>query len=261
MKNKNNTNFKPTVLFTENSINKVVSYRFAKGSNLPICSVDKFNDFSKPIAAYGYKRGTGIAIRKSNDFWYIDHGYFKQSSREFVENKSIIKDFDGYFRIVHNNFWHDGEGSYKDDRLKKLNLNFKEQKRNGEYIIISEPTSDAIEYYDLKNWTQNTINQIQKFTDRKIIVHNRNSKVPLLKLLQNAWAFISDHSSAAFLSIQEGVPAYFTNTTLKKIGSIDQIEKGNINYNILNNLAYGQWNMNEIDSGEAWEFLSKTIYK
>ena len=28
------------------------------------------NDFSKPIAAYGYKRGTGIAIRKSNDFWY-----------------------------------------------------------------------------------------------------------------------------------------------------------------------------------------------
>ena len=47
----------------------------------------------------------------------------------------------------------------------------------------------------------------------------------------------------------------------KKIGSIDQIEKGNINYTILNNLAYGQWNMNEIDSGEAWEFLSKTIYK
>ena len=257
MNNKNKIHIKPTVLFTENSINQTVSFRFAKGSKLPICSVKIFEDYKQPIAVYGYKRGTGIAIRKSNDFWYIDHGYFKQSSRRFIKNKSIINAFDGYFRIVHNNFWHSGDGNHTDDRLKKLNLQFKERKKNGSYIIVSEPTPDAIEYYNLANWTQDTINQISKYSDRKIIIHNRNSNIPLVKLLQDAWAFVSDHSSAGFLSILEGVPAYFTNNSLIKFGSTNQIEKGIINYSMLNNLAYGQWNMNEIDSGEAWEFLSK----
>ena len=38
---------------------------------------------------------------------------------------------------------------------------------------------------------------------------------------------------------------------------IEKIENHEINYNALNNLAYGQWTLKEIASGEAWEFLSK----
>ena len=29
----------------------------------------------------------------------------------------------------------------------------------------------------------------------------------------------------------------------------------NTNYNVINNLAYGQWTLKEIESGEAWENL------
>ena len=53
----------------------------------------------------------------------------------------------------------------------------------------------------------------------------------------------------------EGIPSYFTNPTLSKIGSIENIEKQEINYNVFNNLAYGQWTLKEIESGEAWENL------
>ena len=41
---------------------------------------------------------------------------------------------------------------------------------------------------------------------------------------------------------------------LDKFGQIVQeIENPKINYKIFNNLAYGQWTLNEIESGEAWE--------
>ena len=34
------------------------------------------------------------------NFFYIDHGYFKQSKRKFIKNKVHKIDLDGYFRIV-----------------------------------------------------------------------------------------------------------------------------------------------------------------
>ena len=105
----------------------------------------------------------------------------------------------------------------------------------------------------MHDWTNITINKIKKYSDRNIIVHNRYSKTPIKKLLENAWAFVSDHSSAGFLSMLEGVPAIFTNSTLENIGKLENIESIPINYQVFNNLAYGQWTLNEIESGEAWE--------
>ena len=234
---------------------------FAKGSDSKKIHVNNFNDFKQPIAVYGYLRGTGEAIKKSNNFWYIDHGYFKQSSRSFQNNRTIVNSWDGYFRVVHNDFWHSGLGNFPADRLKKLKLEFKDQKKKGDYIILSEPTIDAQNFYNLHDWTNITIKKIKKYSDRKIIVHNRYSKTPLKKLLENAWAFVSDHSSAGFLSMLEGVPAIFTNSTLENIGKLENIESIPINYQVFNNLAYGQWSYKEIYEGEAWKFLSKNLIK
>ena len=248
---------KPTVLFTDHSINQYISKCFAYGAKTNLVHVNDFSDFNHSIAVYGYLRGTGEAIKKSKDFWYIDHGYFKQSSRSFKNNRVTLNAWDGYFRIVHNNYWHSGSGSYPEDRLNKLNIKFKSQRKTGEYIIVSEPTADAIKYYELYNWTSKTNKIIRKYSDRKIIIHNRHSKIPLIDILKNAWAFVSDHSGAAFLSMIEGVPAFFTNQNLQNIGNIKNIESQIINYNIFNNLAYGQWNTKEMYGGEAWDFFSK----
>ena len=51
----------------------------------------------------------------------------------------------------------------------------------------------------------------------------------------------------------EGVPAYFTNPTLSNISKLSSIEKHEINYSALYNLAYEQWTIDEIENGEAWE--------
>ena len=58
----------------------------------------------------------------------------------------------------------------------------------------------------------------------------------------------------------EGVPAYFTNTTLSNIGPIEKIEDHEINYNAFYNLAYEQWTIDEIKSGETWDYLKNKSY-
>ena len=166
-------------------------------------------------------------------------------------------DLDGYFRIVYNNYIHDGSGNYPKDRLEKLNLKFRDINKNGKYIILSEPSKTMKEFYNVKSWVENTTKLVKNFSDRELIIHNKFSKEPLDELLMNAWAFVSLQSTAGFKAMIKGVPAYFTDPSLKNIGLIKDIEKHEINYSIFNNLAYGQWTINEIQSGEAWDIISK----
>ena len=110
--------------------------------------------------------------------------------------------------------------------------------------------------YNQNNWILETEKIIKNFTDREIIIHNKFSKESLDDLLKNAWAFVSLQSTAGFKAMLNGVPAYFTEKTLKDINRIEEIENPKIDYTIFNNLAYGQWTLKEIESGEAWETIS-----
>ena len=250
---------KPIVIYTDHIINRTLCYNFAQGSNSLLCHVNSFKEYDKTIATYGVLRGTFEIINKVKNFYYMDHGYFKQSSRKFENNRTNVFDLDGYFRIVHNNFIHNGEGSFPNDRLNKLKLNFISQNKYGKYIILSEPSQVMKKLHNQENWINETKKQIKKFSDREIIVHNKFSNIPLEELLKNAWAFVSFQSTAGFKAMLSGVPAFFTDKTLKKINPIETIENPNINYNIFNNLAYGQWTLDEIKSGEAWETITKNI--
>ena len=250
-------NEKPIVLYTDHYINRKLCYSFATGSKSLMCHVNNFNDYTKTIATYGFLRGTGEAIKKSKNFFYIDHGYFKQSSRKFKKVKTELIDFDGYFRITYNDHWHNSLGNKSSDRFNSLGIQLKDLNKKGEYIILSEPSIDDINYFNLNNWIDNTILELKKITDRKIIIHNRTSDIPLSEILKNAWAFVSNHSTAGFKAMIEGVPAYFTNPTLSNISKLSSIEKHEINYSALYNLAYEQWTIDEIENVEDWSYLLK----
>ena len=248
---------KPIVIYTDHIINKTLCYNFAKGSDSLLCHVNNFKEYNKTIATYGVLRGTLEIINKVKNYYYMDHGYFNQSARSFKNKRTNVINLDGYFRIVFNNFIHNGKGKYPSDRLNKLDLKFLDQKKTGEYVILSEPSDVMKKVYNVPQWTDDTIKLVRKYTDRKIITHNKFSKEPLSKLFNNAWAFVSLQSTAGFVAMLNGVPSYFTDKTLKQIGNLQDIEKPSIDYNIFNNLAYGQWTLKEIESGEAWENILK----
>ncbi len=251
---------KPIVIYTDHIINKTLCYNFAKGSDALMCHVGKFRDYNRTIATYGVLRGTLEVINKVKNYYYMDHGYFNQSKRIFEKNITKVSNLDGYFRIVYNNFIHDGKGNFPSDRLQKLNLTILDQKKTGSYIILSEPSETMKKMHNVPFWTEDTIKLVKKYTDRKLIVHNKFSKEPLNSLLKDAWAFISLQSTAGFMAMLNGIPSYFTESTLCHISEIQNIENPSIDYNIFNNLAYGQWTLKEIESGEAWENISNNIY-
>ena len=122
---------------------------------------------------------------------------------------------------------------------------------------MSEPSDAMKKVYNVPNWTEDTIKLVKRYTDRKIILHNKFSKEPLKILLKDAWAFISLQSTAGFMAMLNGVPSFFTDASLIKISKIKDIEDPKIDYKIFNNLAYGQWTLKEMESGEAWETISQ----
>ncbi len=250
---------KPIVIYTDHIMNRTLCYNFAKGADSPMCHINNFREYQKTIATYGVLRGTFELIQKVDNFFYMDHGYFNQSKREFIDNRTNVINMDGYFRIVFNDFIHNGEGNYPDDRLKKLNLEIVEQNTSGHYIILSEPSDTMKKIYNKPNWVNDMKKILKTYTDRKLVVHNKFSKENLDELLQNAWAFVSLQSTAGFKAMQKGVPAFFTDQSLENVAKIEDIENPKIDYKIFNNLAYGQWTLDEIGSGEAWESISKQI--
>ena len=139
---------KPVVIYTDHIMNRTLCYNFAKGADSPMCHINDFREYQRTIATYGVLRGTFELTKKVKNFFYMDHGYFNQSKREFIDNKTNVVNMDGYFRIVFNGFIHNGEGDYPDDRLKKLNLEILEQKKLGSYIILSEPSEIMKKIYN-----------------------------------------------------------------------------------------------------------------
>ena len=119
---------------------------------------------------------------------------------------------DGYFRIVYNNFIHNGKGNFPNDRLKKLNLEIIDQKKTGSYIILSEPSETMKKIYNVPRWIEDTTKLVKKYSDRKLLVHNKFSKETLDVILKDAWAFVSLQSTAGFMAMSKGVPSYFTET-------------------------------------------------
>ena len=133
------------------------------------------------------------------------------------------------------------------------------KKKTGNYIILSEPSETMKKMYNVPEWTEETTQLVKKHSDRRIVVHNKLSKKPLNLLLKDAWAFVSLQSTAGFIAMYNGVPSYFTDKTLSHIGKIQNIENPIIDYKIFNNLAYGQWTLKEIETGEAWENILNNI--
>ena len=246
------------ILQTTHPTNTNITNHFAKGCNGKKIKIEDYifnkNDL---IASYGILRGTGEIFKKSQNFYYIDHGYIGASKRSFSQGSTVIEDFDGYFRVVHNDYFGFKNLNFDSKRLEKLNLEFKQQRTNGEYIILSEPSKHITSFFNLNNWVEETIKKIKKHTDRKIFLHNKSSPIPLDLLLERAWAFVSFQSTAGFKSMLKGVPAHFTYKSLEYLNPLEKIESGNINHDIFLSLSYNQWSLKEFSSGEAWEYISK----
>lgn len=249
------------VFYTDHFVNQTITQFFSKSIGLPLLNINEYKDNDEIFISYGILRGTGDIIKKKNkNFIYIDHGFYKSSPRKFTkEKRTVLNALSGYFRVIKGDlYFNETEVNLDSKRFEQLDIELKD-KRNGEIIILSEPSENTLNFLGIENWVENTISKIKQYSDREIVIHNKFSDIPLNLLLQDAFAFVSCQSTAGFQSIAEGVPAYFTHNSLKKYGDIANIEKNLLNYDILYAAANSQWQLKEFFSDEFKLYIDKIL--
>ena len=238
-------------------------FKEGNGSNCKLMFSDEWVKLSykglypKNIASYGILIGqyqdTGEFISNARarckNYYHIDHGYFLRSD---------IDKFDGYFRIVKNSMFHNGQNEdFSWDRFNSFGIKLKDWRNNGEHIVLS-PLSPFMEnFLQNKTWTEDTIKELRKYTDREIIISKKvttdnPNAIPMVEAMQNAWCVVTEHSNSAIDAMIEGIPAIFTNPS-RKNAELSEIENPPMDREFFKNLANHQWTLEEIARGLPWE--------
>lgn len=203
-------------------------------------------------------------------FRYVDTGYF--GNRPSAQNPQGWKH---WHRIVPNNLQHGKIIPRPDDRWVQHNITLKPYQGPGDHILIAAPDEKPCSFYGitLDSWLTETMDIIKQNTDMPIKIRARPVARTDRKTqraedwLQGVHALVTFNSIAATEAVMSGVPVFVTapcnaalpvsNTDLTKIHSpwfpdADQV------YAWACHLAYGQFHLREMVSGEAARILDET---
>jgi len=178
------------------------------------------------------------------------------------------------------------------DRWEKLNIKLKPWKNEGEHIILcgqNERSAAWPNNLKMSAWVTDTIKQIRSVSDRPIIVrpHPRaqisgleitQSNVTIVrpeymggyddfdypKALKEAWAVVSYNSNPAMEAVFNGIPVFVDETSLSyEVGNTDLLDIENPKKpdrtQWSHNLAYIEWNVQEIEQGLPWQRIKKLL--
>jgi hypothetical protein len=242
--------------------------QFAAGSGGCVTNTDNFEyEFSdRPIVLRGILKHKIMqrCWQDHRDFYYMDTGYFGNGVNKL------------YHRIVKNDLQHGDIRPRSADRWNSLRISLPKKSRKGRRIIVAAPDEKPCRFYgiDQQTWIRDTVAELQKHTDRPIVVRERASRRidrvqhdPLRAVLQDdVHALVTFNSNAAVESILEGVPVFVTAPThaAAAVGNRDlsQIENPawpdqDKLYAWACHLAYGQFHVNELKNGTAYRILNE----
>lgn len=227
-----------------------------------------------PVLIRGIANGKiAKEVRQRNqDFYFIETGY--------LGNYRCDNNLTGrkvYHRIVKNDMQHcDRIMDVPDDRYQQLidfnpNMRYHGWKRSGSKILVVLPTDKPFQYYnaDRDQWIHDVETTIRQHSDREIVWREkvgrseRTNSTIYDALDDDIYCLVTYNSIAAVEAIQYGIPAFaLAPTAAAPVCSDDltQIEHPvmldeDIIYKWLCNIAYGQFTLNEILTGVAWQLV------
>ena len=171
-------------------------------------------------------------------------------------------------------------------------------KQDGQYILLCmQKVGDAsLRGTDVFQWTEDTVNNIRNHTDRKIVIrphplyrksrlHNtlkekvlrvadvhwqeadvtKPNFVPIAEQLKNAWCTVTYSSGTGVDAVINGIPnvacdkgSMVYEVSSKEISEVENPFTGD-KTEWANKIAHCQWSVDEFESGECWEHVSKSI--
>ena len=242
---------------------------FAQGANLPI--QDYNSDFgSNPIMirSMGKRKLINACIENRHTFYYMDSGYF--GNYKCTVNPSGWK---WYHRIVKNAVQHSNIIDRPSDRWEALKQPIPRIQSSGKNILLVTPSEKPCKFYgiNLEQWKKETIQEIKKHTDRPIVIRektDRPSRVnrPIFEDFKDTWCTVTYNSIAATESVLSGIPSFtlapnaadpVCDKDLSLIETPTKFDQDLI-YKWACHLAYGQFHIDEMKSGKAYNILMET---
>jgi hypothetical protein len=264
-------------------------FRMIKFNDYPAMIMAAYPD-AKLITSYDYKRTRdnitdpilirGIssggharhAIEHKRDFYFIETGYLGNYR---CDNNTTGRKI--YHRIEKNSMQQSRIMDVPDDRWRELcafnpTLNYQGWRKPGSKILLIMSTDKPFEYYGTTRdkWIAKTVKTLKKHSDREIVIREKNGRGErtndtIYDAFDDVWAVVTYNSIAAVEAIQHGIPALCTAPTAASsvtTGDFKQIENPprlseDVIYKWLSSVAYGQFSLNEILTGQAWSLVQE----
>ena len=233
------------------------------------------DDVTDPILIRGISSGDYAkhAQRSGRDYYFVETGYLgNYPSNNNRTGRKV------YHRIEKNEMQQNRILDVTDDRWRELckfnpALTYRGWKKPGSKILLIMSTDKPFEYYghDREKWIEKTIKTIKKHTDREIVVREKTGRAErtnntIYEALDNdIYALVTYNSIAAVEAIQYGIPAFsmaptaastVSSTNLSLIETPPRPHEDVI-YKWLSSLAYGQFSLSEILTGQAWKLVQE----
>ena len=279
---------------------------FAEGCGGGITNSSNTKGYDCAVIFGSYKRERGRTAQQGK-------GRIVESGMPYVQletqliGRPIHTPFLSEFRVGVNGFlWDDAKWGFEHithDRTKKVfNRNGYDPdvawKQDGEYILLCmQKVGDAsLRGADVFAWTKDTVDQIRKHTNRKIVVRphplyrkaEQQNKlketvlrvsdvhwqeadlrepgfIPIAEQLKKAWCTVTYSSGTGIDAVINGVPNVACDTgsmvydvSTKDVSEIENPYRGQ-KKQWTNKIAHCQWSIEEFESGECWEHVSKSI--
>lgn len=279
---------------------------FAKGCGGDITNSGNTNRYDCAVIFGSYKKDRGKSAHQGK-------GKIIESGMPYIQletqliGRPIDTAFHTEFRVGVNGFlWDDAKWGFEHITTNRSKKVFERNgydpsidwKANGDYILLCmQKVGDAsLRGADVFAWTEQSVNQIRQYTDKKIIirphplyrksaqhntlkekvlavadVHWQESDVtkpnftPIAEQLKNAWCTVTYSSGTGIDAVINGVPNVACDTgsmaydvSSKEIAEIENPYRGD-KTEWCNRVAHCQWSIDEFESGECWEHVSKSI--
>lgn len=234
------------------------------------------NTITEPILVRGISAGQSIkhAEKQGRDFYFMETGYLGNYRSANNETGRKI-----YHRIEKNAMQQRRFLDVPYDRWEALcrfnpDLTYRGWRKPGKNILLIMNTEKPFDFYGISKdkWVKETIDTIRAHTDRPIVIREKSGRAErtttdnIYDALNNdVWALVTFNSIAAVEAIQAGIPAFaLAPTAAAPVASNDltQIETPlkldeDIIVKWLASVAYGQFSIDEIVRGVAWQMVQE----
>jgi len=227
-----------------------------KSSGAKVLSSEDPLETTGPALIRGLQYGSMDRLKEcwanGHPYYFCDSGYFRAFDRQPR----------AWYRIVPNSFQQNWINDVPDDRFKKLRVPLRDWK-HGRDILVCPPYAKWVpDLFGVDDWLDRVLSQLNKYTDRPIRVRPKYTEGTIWEALEGCHALVTFYSNTAVDAIVAGVPVFVPRgNQASPVGLTDLSEIENPIYpdreKWAYSLAYGQYNLDEMESGEAWEIVQQ----